>query len=1244
MDSLDVALYKQRREERLAARGIRIKKKQYRRAKDLRKLNMNKTVAAYHNDEPGEEQSDETDTKYRHDAEDEPETDNNEHKGGHGNTRLPFGLCQRYGIEIGKDWTPRDAWDALAGKGVTPDEIYRKLSAGEELGPEPAEPPKKDPVKTIDGGDGKYYLGRLKASRGWGSRGERPYTLSGTVEWYDSVPEEERGYRSSWLGRFHTKTDLYLFLKKRGIEEFADPDTGELVNPSEMELPEPMYTTGEAGYTGLAIGMKGDMYVITGVDFDGKKKALAERNSLEQCMKWLDGVGVSRDDVKLTPALKKREKERVGWMTSEKKAYIEKDGVKYGDLRFVKYRYAGVRLLGTSEDGTIFSQVFSDEVDAYRFLKDQGAEDVRTLDKKHENPMEKELPEAVLFHGGKYWSKLELRASSGGLWFVGEDLRGRIGGLGYSYGHETTQAFIKRMEEQYGIDSSAYEITDEAKALIESKRKEEEEIERRKKEFAEKSIVVAAGRYAGVHVVEEGGLYSLMGWGADGIERRIGWKMSMPQLVKVVKRDNLNPDEIFKEEKGRKEYDKCMERIADFESKAVLFGAKKYSNIELVKSTYGYTLFGYDSNGERVKIREESSFPDMEMAVKRFMEAGTELEQFVSDHDVKEEYDKFKIRRAEFESKKITVGMLELADIEIEGGPFGDDFKVTGYDIAGRKRAPFSSAFTSMADVVAELKSEGLRPEDYVKNPDVKKAYDDYMAYAEAFDREAVEFGGSLYKDLAVEWDEGRKSYYLKGRDWKGKTREIASGRSVRDFEENLKVRGGRDDYTVDSFQASASLEERMKVLKKARDAIASGEYVDMGIDGSAFKSIYVEHGGGDTWEIKGTDIDGLVKKISDKDSWDDAIDYLEDFGVGEYEMLTKDKSYGRPTDGMRHVVLMRGTDGNYKVFADSASKGKYTEMYSTNSEEAARKWLEDNNVNTSLIRTRGMNPNDDVPRTHTCLSLASFDEHRTKKIEASYVDQLSYAEKKEAAAMLTDMFSQGAYRMNRSDNFTEIVTGHFMNLLETGTSEGSSYQPGRRETGVETFGHDYNIEAIEAEKYGFWGIDDDQEYYSDRTAGGYGRISFKFRKDKVADRTTYTFGDTLDAGRPLAGYAGDNPTIEGLDGFGRRGKSSFERSLSDYRAYKNGDISFKEFHERISGRCRDHYVECQFHGMLTIEDVESIVMPKSTFDRTFAGMSEETRKTVVTKLRDCGIILQYADNGVLMDGYERLKRSYGEV
>lgn len=47
--------------------------------------------------------------------------------GGHGNTKLPYGLCRKYGIEVQNGWTPREAWEALEGKGVSPKEEYRKL-------------------------------------------------------------------------------------------------------------------------------------------------------------------------------------------------------------------------------------------------------------------------------------------------------------------------------------------------------------------------------------------------------------------------------------------------------------------------------------------------------------------------------------------------------------------------------------------------------------------------------------------------------------------------------------------------------------------------------------------------------------------------------------------------------------------------------------------------------------------------------------------------------------------------------------------------------------------------------------------------------------------------------------------------------------------------------------------------------------------------------------------------------------
>lgn len=47
--------------------------------------------------------------------------------GGHGNTRLPFGLCQREGIAIEKGWGPMDAWAALEGKGYSARETYEEL-------------------------------------------------------------------------------------------------------------------------------------------------------------------------------------------------------------------------------------------------------------------------------------------------------------------------------------------------------------------------------------------------------------------------------------------------------------------------------------------------------------------------------------------------------------------------------------------------------------------------------------------------------------------------------------------------------------------------------------------------------------------------------------------------------------------------------------------------------------------------------------------------------------------------------------------------------------------------------------------------------------------------------------------------------------------------------------------------------------------------------------------------------------
>ena len=68
-------------------------------------------------------------------------------RGGHGNTKIPYGLCQREGIRVQPNWTPKDAWDALAGKGYSAGDVYRELKATGKIGAKKSETVKSNSLK-----------------------------------------------------------------------------------------------------------------------------------------------------------------------------------------------------------------------------------------------------------------------------------------------------------------------------------------------------------------------------------------------------------------------------------------------------------------------------------------------------------------------------------------------------------------------------------------------------------------------------------------------------------------------------------------------------------------------------------------------------------------------------------------------------------------------------------------------------------------------------------------------------------------------------------------------------------------------------------------------------------------------------------------------------------------------------------------------------------------------------------------
>ena len=1138
-DYKSVQDYRRRRAERLAERGIKIG--EYRRSQGSVKVKKkDPLIGIYRADDDGDEE-------------------NNNQGGGsggsHGNTRLPFGLCKRFGIEISESWGPREAWDALAGKGITADGAYKRLKKGEDPGippeggddgskPEEAEVP-KEPKKTATIG-GKEYDKLSLGYYSWSKYGA--FTLRGTAE--DGTQLYER---------YETKDDLLMALKEAGVEEVVDPEYGEILNPTEMEFPKVLFreTYPTTGYKAVSIGMRGGAYVVFGTKLDGKKKEIDGYRSLADAKEFLTKMGVADEDIKLTPALKKREKERTAWLTSDKKEYVELDGVRYGDLVGV-YRGSGEYMLKMSdENGDKKGKTFRTKTDMIAYLKEEGVERAKIGD-EFINPQEVDIPDSVAKIGRYRYQKLYFKEAytDGPVCLYGTDLDGRERRITMPMTGEKFEDFESRIRSELEISDVNIEKDDEVKKALEKKAEEERERERRR---------------------------------------------------------------------------------AEFEAKAVYFGGRRYSDFKVEKYGDSYRLYGYDEDGDRIFLSSGKSVGDIATQLDKTVG----VDRATMDDDVKKEYDKYLEFKKDFDSRAIEYGGEKYVDIELV--PTDDEgyFGITGYN---KRQVKCYLAFADdMVSTVERLEKMGLNPEEHIKDDKVREQYEKFKEYTEAFEKKAETFEGTKYADVGLMVSSWGEDVVLYGNDRRGRKRTITSG-SLKDVDNFIKKETGK---SIDDYEVDEDYKEAFKMMKKEEAAIDSGEYHR--IDRHAYKDCYIEKApSGYAYRVYGTDIDGKKSMLDRGLSYEDALEFFESKGIDDYYI--SDGSGGkisRPMDGMRKVRMMRTPDGTFKIMA-TTGKDKFGEVHSTSSEQEARQWLKDNGVDDSNIKTKGMNPNDDVPRVHTAKTLEKFDSHRAEN-EDKYpvLERMSAADKQDVVNMMTDLFENGQYRMWRRGHFEEIVLEGFKNTMETGTSGGASGESLRRYTEKEMLGiESHNIS--EGEKYGFLGHDDDREAFDSSIASHYGGSDgtlFKFKKDALVDRVTYTCGDSLDCSpegmqdRPLAGYAGSKPTYEGISALR---KKPLKEMRERYKEYKDGKLTYNEFLEAASKLCADRYIECHFHGKLGIEDVESISMSRDKLSYTFGTMSAENRKKVVTKLKQCGIILQIDDGHKFKDGYEILREEFG--
>ena len=1072
---MDTAIdaYRKRRAERLSSRGVKVK--------IMPNTENPQRITAYQRGKmrfKGDNgYKNGVDTPLRNDADGDEENNNQgggDSGGGHGNTRLPYGLCLRFGIAIEPGWTPKDAWDALAGKGITPGGAYERLKKGEDPGtPDVPEAPKPEPVRkaALSERGGAEYEGFTGTKYTWASRGTDPWALTAKLVEGSAAPGS---WAPSWFNkRFRTKYDMLYWLRDKGIEEFADPETGELVNPKEMDLPEKIGTIDGMGIAALSIGLRDGRYTVIATDLDGKKKTLNDFSSLAKAKEFAGRTGVTEDKMKLSPSLKKREVERLSWLTSGKKEYLEHDGKRYGDLELKAGDYGGYKIFGENEAGEKMTWGFPTKTEAMMFLKDSGVEKLRE-GKETRFPAEFEAPPVAAEIKGKKWQEIGLHVDR---WdrvlLYGIDMDGNRDVIDYARG--TVGQFKEKLANEYGVTDSKLKISDEDRIGIERLEQAEVERERRRKEF---------------------------------------------------------------------------------ESKSIPFGAYRYMDPFIEKDSDGdYYVSGFDETGDKRRI---SSWGDM--------------------HDIASYCDKF------------------------------------GYD-----------------------------PKQFIKSDEIMEDYERYLEAKKTFETSAVSLPGGRFTKPFVIYD--GHMYKLRGYDERGRMKELTRAVDLEDLEDRLEPFG----FNAESFPLDDAAKKRVEQAKRARELIATGEYYSMGGHDVAYKDLRVEKDPDavGSWKIVGTDMDGDEVTVAATDSWDDAIDKMAYHGVKSYKVIDGGKELGMPKDGMHSVMLMRKPGGGFSVYAATSSKPRGV-VYETENESDARNWLKENNVPTSGIKTRGMNPNDDAPRTHTQKTLENFDTYRMKQIENTFVDDMTEAEKKDAVDMLTEMFDKGAIRAFRSGNSVYgILTEGYKSQPEIGHGgAAAAYDPeGRKRASQKFFGHS-GVKSNEYEKCGYLGFPDDKEDWDDGSADGYGGstpVMYTFKKDRMNDRMTYTFGDSLNTRSRIssAGYGGPKPTIEGMTAL--YSKRDVDRAVQAYKEYKDGKITYSEFFRRAKDEGNNNYVELQFHGPVTAEDIEKMTFKSQLgIDRTFDKMSAEKRKKAFDVLKKNGIQIMYKDGGRFIDAWEHLRNRYG--
>ena len=227
-----------------------------------------------------------------------------------------------------------------------------------------------------------------------------------------------------------------------------------------------------------------------------------------------------------------------------------------------------------------------------------------------------------------------------------------------------------------------------------------------------------------------------------------------------------------------------------------------------------------------------------------------------------------------------------------------------------------------------------------------------------------------------------------------------------------------------------------------------------------------------------------------------------------------------------------------------------------------------------------------------------------TKKWYNSHIEsQLSADEIKASSEALKKVIDNSAYSMRfRSANIDKLIeSGRFMNQFETGTSGGTLNAKYRRQATNQLFGlSGKRLKKPEFEKYGYFGNKDAYKdfAYNLTSYNGvfqYGDVIIHFKKDKVANKTTFTVNNSLGpaVSKKLVADNPNRPNLVGID----------NRVLKEkVDLLKTGKI---ETPEEASKALGVRYLEVQYHGDVNLSDVSSMYFTNTPSEKQIQSLKE---------------------------------------